>query len=72
MSVYVVVANEAERVAECAVFEDYETAMAVFEAFCAVWGRSNVCFASRKVGDIPPWAVGRIGSGGDLGRPVQN
>lgn len=49
-SVYVIIANEEEKVKECFVVEDKDLALRTFDRLKAVWGVANVAFISRQVG----------------------
>lgn len=51
--VYVLVANEQERVRECLVFASLDEAMGYRDKLIAIWGGANVCMASREIGSVP-------------------
>lgn len=52
-SVYVVIANDEERVKECFVFDDADEADGIFKRLKIIYGGANVALCSRKVNDIP-------------------
>ena len=52
-SVYVVIANEEEKVRECIVLSDSEKAQEVWKYLERIWDGKNVAFVSRAIDDIP-------------------
>lgn len=48
-SVYVVIANEEEKVKECLVFFSNEKAYTARDALIKNYGGANVCIASRRI-----------------------
>jgi hypothetical protein len=51
--VYVLVANEEEKVRKCLVVEDSEWAREIFLKLINIYGGANVCMASRFINDVP-------------------
>jgi len=52
-SVYVVVANEDDKVKECIVLKDLDSAYEIYHALQEIWGARYVALCSRAIGDIP-------------------
>lgn len=52
-SVYVVIANEEEKVKKCIVFDDFDKAYEIFEKLKTIYGGANVALCSRKINDMP-------------------
>jgi hypothetical protein len=51
--VYVLVANEKEKVKECFIVSTLDDAMKYRDKLTEIWGAANVCMASRKIGRVP-------------------
>lgn len=49
--VYVIIANEEERVRKCVVVTGIDNALLMFDHFKETYGGANVCMASRCVDD---------------------
>lgn len=53
LSVYVVIANDYEKVKECIVFSDADKAMEFYSHCRKIYGGANVAFCSRRVDNVP-------------------
>jgi len=53
MTVYVLIANDEEKVKECIVLEDLDDANKFFNKLKTIYGGENVAMFSRMVNDIP-------------------
>lgn len=53
MTVYVLIANDEEKVKECIVLEDLDDANKFFNKLKLIYGGANVAMFSRMVNDIP-------------------
>ena len=53
MTVYVLIANDEEKVKECIVLEDLDDANKFFNKLKNIYGGANVAMFSRMVNDIP-------------------
>lgn len=53
--VYIIIANEEEKVRECIVLPDSDRkeALEIFNKLREIWGGENVAFISRRIGWIP-------------------
>lgn len=53
MTVYVLIANDEEKVKECIVLEDLDDANKFFHELKIIYGGENVAMFSKMVNDIP-------------------
>jgi hypothetical protein len=72
-SVYVLIANEEERVKECIVVSDLESANEYRKNLIEIYGGANVCMASRFINNIPENIIRKMvreGAITDLDQPI--